>query len=123
MNVKNIPGGAILSYTLPDDEDLLYVKAVYNLKEGLAEAKSSLYTDTIKVVGFGDMEPREVSLIAVDRSRNESAPVKVTVNPEEPPVLTIGHDRQYNLIFHIHHYYNVLDNEFITNRNFVQDFY
>ena len=90
VNVKNIPGGAILSYTLPDDEDLLYVKAVYNLKEGLAEAKSSLYTDTIKVVGFGDMEPREVSLIAVDRSRNESAPVKVTVNPEEPPVLTIG---------------------------------
>ena len=41
VNVKNIPGGAILSYTLPDDEDLLYVKAVYNLKEGLAEAKST----------------------------------------------------------------------------------
>ncbi len=40
--------------------------------------KSSLYTDTLKLVGFGDMEPREVSLIAVDRSRNESAPVKVT---------------------------------------------
>ena len=48
---------------------------------GWLRPKSSLYTDTIKVVGFGDMEPREVSLIAVDRSRNESAPVKVTVNP------------------------------------------
>lgn len=90
VEVKNIPGGAILSYTLPDDEDLLYVKALYNLKDGMAEAKSSLYNDTIKVLGFGDTEPREVSIIAVDRSRNESAPVKVTVNPEEPPVLTIG---------------------------------
>ena len=90
VNVKNIPGGAILSYTLPDDEDLLYVKALYDLKDGVAEAKSSLYNDTIKVVGFGDTEPREVSLIAVDRSSNESVPVKVTVNPEEPPVITIG---------------------------------
>lgn len=90
VEVKNIPGGAILSYTLPDDEDLLYVKALYNLKDGMAEAKSSLYNDTIKVLGFGDTEPCEVSIIAVDRSRNESTPVKVTVNPEEPPVLTIG---------------------------------
>lgn len=88
--VKNIPGGAILSYTLPDDEDLLYVKALYNLKGGVAEAKSSLYNDTIKVLGFGDTEPREVSIIAVDRSRNESTPVKATVTPEEAPVITIG---------------------------------
>lgn len=90
VKVKNIPGGAILSYTLPADEDLLYVKAIYNLKNGMAETKSSLYNDTIKVLGFGDVEPREISLIAVDRSRNESVPVNVIINPEEPPVLTIG---------------------------------
>lgn len=88
--VKNIPGGAILSYNLPEDEDLLYVKALYNLKNGLAETKSSLYTNTIEIHGFGDTIPHEVSLIAVDRSRNESAPVKITVNPEEAPVITIG---------------------------------
>ena len=31
VEVTNIPGGAILKYTLPDDEDLLWVKANYEL--------------------------------------------------------------------------------------------
>lgn len=88
--VENIPGGAILKYTLPEDEDLLCVKALYHLKNGLAEAKSSLYNDTLKVLGFGDTEPREVTIITVDRSRNESVPVKVIVTPEEAPVVSIG---------------------------------
>lgn len=91
VKVLNIPGGAILTYTLPTDEDLLYIKAIYTLKDGVkSEARASMYTDTLKVVGFGDMLPREVTLIAVDRSRNESAPVKVTINPMEPSVVTIG---------------------------------
>lgn len=90
VTVKNIPGGAILKYTLPEDEDLLCVKAIYNLKNGIAESKSTLYNDSLKVLGFGDTEPREVTLVAVDRSRNESEPVTVTVTPEEAPVVTIG---------------------------------
>ena len=90
VRVENTAGGAILKYTLPEDEDLLYVKAVYPLKDGMAEAKSSLYNDTIKIEGFGDIEPREVSVIAVDRSRNESTPVKVMIEPKEPPVIAIG---------------------------------
>ena len=88
---RNTPGGAVLKYTLPDDEDLLYVKAVFSLKEGvMSESRASLYVDTLKIEGFGDTQPREVNLIAVDRSRNESAPVTVTVSPLEPFVAGIG---------------------------------
>jgi hypothetical protein len=91
VKVLNTPGGAILTYTLPSDEDLLYIKAIYTLKDGVkGESRASMYTDTLKVAGFGDILPREVTLIAVDRSRNESAPVKVTINPLEPSVITIG---------------------------------
>ena len=36
------------------------------------------------------MLPREVKLIAVDRSRNESTPVPATINPLEPSVITIS---------------------------------
>ena len=44
VKVENTPGGAILTYSLPQDEDLLYVKAVYSLKDGvMSEARSSLY--------------------------------------------------------------------------------
>jgi hypothetical protein len=91
VTVKNTPGGAVLNYTLPGDEDLLYVKAVYSRKEGeISESRTSLYRDSLKVEGFGDMKEREVKIIAVDRSRNESAPVTVTVHPLEPEVTTIG---------------------------------
>ncbi len=88
--VKNTPGGAILTYKLPADEDLLYVKATFTLKDGVpSEVRSSMYTDTLKIAGFGDTTPREVTIVAVDRSRNESSPVKVTINPLEPPVISI----------------------------------
>lgn len=91
VSVENTPGGAILTYTLPGDEDLLYVKAEYYLKDGMvSETKASLYTDTLKIEGFGDTKVRKVNLYAVDRSQNESQPVEVEIAPLEPPVVTIG---------------------------------
>lgn len=91
VQVENIPGGAVLRYILPADEDLLYVKAKYMLKDGLpSEVRSSVYSDTLKVQGFGNTDPREIELVAVDRSQNESEPVSVTIQPLEPPVITIG---------------------------------
>ncbi|MDR2384924.1 MAG: DUF4959 domain-containing protein [Tannerella sp.] len=91
VQVQNIPGGAVLKYQLPDDEDLLYVKALYSLKEGhQAEVKASLYCDTLTIKGFGDEQEREVQIVAVDRSKNESVPTIVTIKPQEPPVLAIG---------------------------------
>jgi hypothetical protein len=79
-----------MTYTLPDDEDLLYVKAVYLRNGEVCESRTSLYKDTLKIEGFGDTQPREIKIIAVDRSRNESTPVPVTVEPLEPDVITIG---------------------------------
>jgi hypothetical protein len=88
---KGIPGGAVIYYILPTDEDLLYVKAVYTLQDGVErDVKASVYTDSLEILGFGDTSPREVQLIAVDRSRNESQPVPVTITPLTPPVIAIG---------------------------------
>ncbi|MCD8261864.1 MAG: DUF4959 domain-containing protein [Bacteroides sp.] len=44
LEYESTPGGAIVKYRSPDDEDLLYVKAVYTLTSGrLMEAKASIY--------------------------------------------------------------------------------
>lgn len=91
VQVTNIPGGAILKYKLPDDEDLLYIKAIYSLKSGIkSEVRASLYSDTLKIQGFGNEDEHEVEILAVDRSKNESTPVKVKINPLEAPVNSIG---------------------------------
>lgn len=90
VNVVNVAGGAILTYILPDDEDLLYVKAVYERNGETCESRTSLYKDSLRVEGYGDIQAHEVKVIAVDRSRNESAPVTVTIQPLEAEVTTIG---------------------------------
>ena len=89
--VNNIAGGAILTYNLPDDKDLLYVKVVYLLKDGLpSEVRASAYTDTLKIEGFGDTLTHQVSLYAVDRSQNLSTVIHATIKPLESAVSTIG---------------------------------
>lgn len=91
VKVTNIPGGAYFTYTLPEDNDLLYIKAVYQLKDGgeILNTKASIYSDTLWVHGYGDTQEKSVQLISVDRSNNESEPVSVSINPETPPVYTI----------------------------------
>ncbi|GGC39282.1 hypothetical protein GCM10011386_34200 [Parapedobacter defluvii] len=88
--VRNVNGGAVISYTLPDDDDLLGVKAVYVLNDGVPrEIYSSAFKDSITLEGYADTEAFSVSLYAVDKSKNESLPVEVTINPLTPPIKLI----------------------------------
>src|SRR4051794_25474436 len=57
INVENLAGKARITYKLPNDKKLLYVKAIYKLANGSDfEAKSSYYKDTLVVEGFADTE-------------------------------------------------------------------
>lgn len=84
--VENKHGAATVSYELPADDDVLYVRASYVTDGGIQrESKSSYYSNKLEVTGFGSTNPYEVLLYAVDKGENESDPVSVTVNPLEPP--------------------------------------
>lgn len=83
----SIPGGAKLVYRIPNDPNIAYVKAIYELHDGSKhETKSSIYTDTLTVLGYGDIQPRKVQLYSVGKNEKESDPVEVTVTPLTPPV-------------------------------------
>jgi hypothetical protein len=85
--VENMPGAALITYSLPSDDDLLYVIAEYKNKYGkVFDFRASYYTNQIKVEGFGDTDEYTVDLYAVDRSENKSAPLAVKINPLEPQV-------------------------------------
>ena len=89
--VVNLPGAATIQYSLPADQDLLYVKAEYMLANGkMAETKSSVYLNTVRVEGFGDSSEKTVTLYAVDHSENKSAPLTVKVNPLLPDVTVVS---------------------------------
>lgn len=85
--VENLNGAAKISYSLPADPDLLYVKAQYTTKKGdIRETKVSRFNSNLTVVGFGDTLAYEVTMYTVDKSENASTPVKVMVHPLTPSV-------------------------------------
>lgn len=103
-NVKTeaLPGAAMITYDLPEDDDLdlLYVKAIYEIRPGVRQEQStSFYDHEILVQGFGDTDEHEVKLISVDRSGNESQPVTVVVKPLTPPVKLVYESLDYESDF------------------------
>ncbi|WP_158275375.1 DUF5000 domain-containing lipoprotein [Pedobacter sp. HMWF019] len=87
IGIKNESGQATLTYALPSDEDLLYVKAVYEIRPGVKrEIVSSYYNNQLTVDGFGSAGEKEIKLYCVNRSETASDPVVVKVNPTKPPI-------------------------------------
>jgi hypothetical protein len=90
VNVKNYPGKATLTYKIPNDPNLLYVKAIYTSSSGREmEAKASYYVDSLVVEGFADENEHEVKLYTVNRQEEASDPISVTVKPLEAPIWPI----------------------------------
>jgi hypothetical protein len=86
VSVENLSGKARITYKLPNDKNLLYIKAVFKLANGTNfEAKSSFYKDTVVVEGFADTLEHQVSLYSVSRSEVLSQPTMVKVKPLEAP--------------------------------------
>lgn len=90
VKVKSLPGEVLLTYDLPNDYNLSYVQAVYEIRPGLArEAKASVFSDTLKLDGFGDTSPYRVEIFSVGKNEKKSDPVVVEVTAETPPVKSV----------------------------------
>ncbi len=103
ITVTKMAGGATIEYDIPQDNDLLYVKAVYTISNGQTlEAKSSLYEKSLTVHGYNDPDTTkvyDVKLYAVDRSNNESNPVTVQITPGLSPLLKVQNNMSITRAF------------------------
>lgn len=87
VQIENGNGFANIIYQLPDNPDLAYVKAVYEVGNGVKrEIKASYYTNHMTLDGFGDTLTHQVQLYAVNRGEEASTPVTVTVQPLVAPI-------------------------------------
>ena len=83
-NIEVIPtnGGGIINYTLPADDDILYVKAVYTNSQGEEVFRvSSKHTSTIEVNGLNQTSAVKVKLYVLDESENISESVEIEFIP------------------------------------------
>ncbi len=84
--VTNLPGAASITYTLPDNTNLLYVKAEWENNGIKREAKSSLYENNVLLEGFGDTLSHSVKLYTVSNCEKSSEAVTVEVKPRPAPI-------------------------------------
>ncbi len=90
IQVENLPGAVRLIYDIPDDEDLLYIMAVYPLADGkTGETKTSVFSNRMFIKGFGKSKKHTIQLISVDRSQNKSDAVQVEIEPLDAPIYSI----------------------------------
>ncbi|MDO5571041.1 MAG: DUF5000 domain-containing lipoprotein [Bacteroidales bacterium] len=90
IKVENLNGKVKISYSLPDETDLLYVKAVYSNTIGeKKEERSSVFQNAIELKGFGKSKKQTINLYTVDRSRNESSPIEIEIEPLDSPIYGI----------------------------------
>ena len=90
IKVTATPGGAILTYKIPEDYNLSYVKAMYEIQPGIfREAKSSYYRDSLTLVGFGDTLSHIVKIYSIGKNEKESIMIPITVKPLTPAVKSV----------------------------------
>jgi hypothetical protein len=84
-------GGARFHYTIPKDEDLLSIDAVYTNAQGQEFwFSASYYADSLDVYGFGTLSEHIVKLYAVDRAGNRSEAIEYSVTPLEPAITRVA---------------------------------
>lgn len=84
--VESCAGGALISYKIPNTEDLLSVNCEYEVNGVRHEAVASYFENKLKLEGFNDMEEHTAVLYAVNRSQVKSDPVEVKFTPKESPL-------------------------------------
>jgi hypothetical protein len=83
------PGGGVIKFDAPDDNNFMYAKAVYHIRDGIQrETKASIYTDSLIVEGYGDTEEQTIKIYSVGRNEKVSdQPVTVKLTPLKPAVI------------------------------------
>ena len=85
-NISVVPtnGGGIISYSLPSDNDISYVRAEYTNSQGEQVFRvSSRYNTSVEINGLNQTTPIKVRLYVVDENENISDEVEIEFTPLE----------------------------------------
>jgi len=88
--VEALPGGAKISYDLPNETDISYVICEYMFKGEKKIVRSSIYSNFLVVEGLPDIAPCDFTLYLVDHSENKSGLYNGSFVPLEPPFQTVS---------------------------------
>lgn len=83
-------GGAVISFQIPEDPDLMGIIASYTLDTGKeTEVMVSSYATELTVKGFAEPVEHPVTIRTIDKSRNLSEPVTIMVTPKRGAIYDV----------------------------------
>lgn len=84
ISVVPTNGGGMISYSLPSDNDISYVRAEYTNSQGEDVFRvSSRYNNSIEINGLNQTTPIQIRLYVVDENENISEEVEIEFTPLE----------------------------------------
>lgn len=84
ISVVPTNGGGMISYSLPSDNDISYVRAEYTNSQGEDVFRvSSRYNNSIEINGLNQTTPIQIRLYVVDENENVSEEVEIEFTPLE----------------------------------------
>ena len=89
-SVRNIPGGAVIKVTIPDDPSLKGVVAEYERAGEVVNTKISRYVDSLTVEGYADTQKHTVKLYSFNVNEERSSAVDVEIQPLTPAILEVN---------------------------------
>lgn len=98
-NITNINGGAIIDYQVPNDNNVCYIEAVYDIKGKTTKTISSFYSQSLTLEGFPEAKEYSVLLYTVSNSDVRSEAVNVKVSPTTPPFAAVAESLHIKSIF------------------------
>ena len=87
--VRPISGGAVIKVSIPDDQNLKGVVAVYERAGVEVNTKISRYVDSLFVEGYADTQEHIVNVYSFNVNEERSEPVQVRFTPLAPAILTV----------------------------------
>jgi len=90
VSIEETNGGALISYELPSDSDILYVRAEYVNAQGQKVFRvSSKHKTSLEISGMIDSTPVDVNIKVVDESQNMSEGINISVIPKRSFIFDI----------------------------------
>ncbi len=83
LSIENINGGAIVTYEIPNDPDIMYVMAEYERNGKIFTEKSSIHHNTLSIEGFHRVDHVKAKLYKVNKFEQRSEPLEIEFEPKE----------------------------------------
>lgn len=81
--VTPINGGAIITYAIPNDPDIMYIMAEYERNGKIFTEKSSIHKNSLTIEGFHRVNSVKATLYKVNKYEQRSEPLEVEFEPLE----------------------------------------